>query len=66
MSEAATILVFPGDGIGPEVTREAVAALETVAARHTLRLQLTEGVMGGCAVDATGAALPPAELARAR
>jgi len=66
VSDAATILVFPGDGIGPEVTREAVAVLEAVAGRHGLRLQLTEGMLGGCAIDATGAALPPAELARAQ
>ena len=65
MSETATIVVFPGDGIGPEVTREAVAALETVATRYKLRLQLSSGVMGGCAIDATGTPLPPAELERA-
>ncbi|HWP65681.1 MAG TPA: 3-isopropylmalate dehydrogenase [Candidatus Limnocylindria bacterium] len=66
MSDAATVHVFPGDGIGPEVTREAVAVLEAVARRHGLRLTLTEGLMGGCAIDATGAALPPPELERAR
>ena len=34
MSDPATIVVFPGDGIGPEVTRDAVGVLEVVAARH--------------------------------
>jgi 3-isopropylmalate dehydrogenase len=65
-AETATIVVFPGDGIGPEVTREAVAVLEAVAPRHGLRLALTEGRMGGCAIDATGVPLPPAELERAQ
>ena len=33
------ILVTPGDGIGPEVTKEAVAVLEEIAAGgHTLEL----------------------------
>jgi 3-isopropylmalate dehydrogenase len=62
----ATIAVFPGDGIGPEVTAEAVAVLQTVASRHGLVLELTTGTIGGAAIDATGEPLPAAELARAR
>ncbi|MFN8544588.1 MAG: 3-isopropylmalate dehydrogenase [Candidatus Binatia bacterium] len=62
----ATIVVFPGDGIGPEVTAEAVAVLEMVAPRHGLAIHLEEGLIGGGAIDATGVALPPAELERAR
>lgn len=63
---AATVAVFPGDGIGPEVTAEAVAVLTRVAARWGLRLSLAEGIIGGAAIDATGAPLPPGELERAR
>jgi 3-isopropylmalate dehydrogenase len=66
VSETATIVVFAGDGIGPEVTREAVAVLEAVAPHHRLRLELVAGLMGGCAIDATGVPLPPAELTRAQ
>ena len=62
----ATIAVFPGDGIGPEVTAEAVAVLEVVAPRHGLALELSTGTIGGAAIDATGDPLPPAELERAR
>jgi 3-isopropylmalate dehydrogenase len=62
----ATIAVFPGDGIGPEVTQEAVAVLERVALRHGLRLRLDEGLIGGGAIDATGEPLPAAELAKAK
>jgi 3-isopropylmalate dehydrogenase len=61
-----TIAVFPGDGIGPEVTAEAVAVLEEVAGAHRLRLRLTTGTVGGAAIDAHGTPLPPAELERAR
>jgi len=60
-----TVAVFPGDGIGPEVTAEAVAVLEVAAAAHDVRLRLDRGTIGGAAIDATGSALPPAELARA-
>src|SRR5207245_4020624 len=62
----ATIAVFPGDGIGPEVTAEAVAVLEAVAPRHGLVLELSTGTIGGAAIDAAGDPLPPAELERAR
>src|SRR4029077_3537069 len=62
----ATITVFAGDGIGPEVMAEAVAALEIVARRHTIEIPLDHGRIGGAAIDATGQALPDAELERAR
>jgi len=62
----ATIAVFPGDGIGPEVTAEAVATLEAVAPRHGLSLTFSTGTIGGAAIDASGEPLPVAELARAR
>jgi len=61
-----TIAVFPGDGIGPEVTAEAVATLEAVAPRHGLSLTFSTGTIGGAAIDASGEPLPVAELARAR
>ena len=61
----ATIAVFPGDGIGPEVTAEAVAVLEQVAPRYGLRLRFDQGTIGGGAIDATGEPLPARELERA-
>jgi 3-isopropylmalate dehydrogenase len=62
----ATIAVFPGDGIGPEVTTEAVAVLEAVAARHELDLTFVVGTIGGAAIDDGGNPLPEEELERAR
>ena len=62
----ATIAVFPGDGIGPEVTAEAVAVLEAVAPRHGLALDFSAGTIGGAAIDAAGDPLPPTELERGR
>ena len=56
------IAVLPGDGIGPEVTAEAVACLDAVARRTGLALEFGEAQIGGCAIDAEGTALPPATL----
>jgi 3-isopropylmalate dehydrogenase len=62
----ATIVLLPGDGIGPEVVREARAVLETVAARHGHAFAFAEHLIGGAAIDATGDPLPPATLAACR
>ncbi len=42
----ATVLVLPGDGIGPEVTGAAVAVLHAVANRFGHDLRLIEGLIG--------------------
>ncbi len=52
------ILVLPGDGIGPEVTREAVRVLEHVADKWNHELNLTEGLLGGVAIHKTGGPFP--------
>ncbi len=61
----ATIVLLPGDGIGPEVVREARAVLELVAERHGHELVFAEHLIGGAAIDATGTALPKETLAAA-
>ncbi|GIW40380.1 MAG: 3-isopropylmalate dehydrogenase [Candidatus Binatia bacterium] len=58
------ILVLPGDGIGPEVTAEAVGVLRACAERFGLALELEEGVVGGSAIDLHGTPLP-ADVLRA-
>jgi len=57
------ICVLPGDGIGPEITAEAVRVLKAL----DLKLEMEEGLLGGCAVDATDHPYPEAtqKLARA-
>ena len=52
------ILVLPGDGIGPEVTREAVRVLEHVANKWNHELNLTEALLGGVAIHKTGGPFP--------
>jgi 3-isopropylmalate dehydrogenase len=61
----AMIAVLAGDGIGPEVTAEAVRALQKVAARFGHRFEFESALLGGAAIDATGLALPPVTLALA-
>ena len=59
----ATIAVLAGDGIGEEVTAEAVRTLTAVAARFGHAFAFQPGLLGGAAIDATGEALPAATLA---
>jgi 3-isopropylmalate dehydrogenase len=62
----ANIVVLPGDGIGPEVTAEAVRALEAVAKKAGHSFTFTERLMGGCSIDAHGTALTDEVLAECR
>jgi len=54
----ATIALLPGDGIGPEVTKAAVAMLQSVASTYQHEFSFAEYDIGGCAIDQTGQALP--------
>lgn len=56
------ICVLPGDGIGPEITAEAVRVLKAV----DLQFEMEEGLLGGSAVDATGVPYPEATQKLAR
>lgn len=52
------IVVLPGDGIGQEVTREAVKVLKSVEKKYGHHFELEEYLLGGCAVDACGTPIP--------
>jgi len=52
------ILILPGDGIGAEVTREAVKVLRQVANKFGHDLSISEGLLGGVAIHETGEPLP--------
>jgi 3-isopropylmalate dehydrogenase len=58
----AQIVILPGDGIGPEVTRAAVAVLAAVGEHFGHTFHLSEQLLGGCAIDACGTALPDQTL----
>jgi len=52
------ILVLPGDGIGTEVTHQAVRVLHRVADKWHHELKLTQGLLGGIAIHKTGSPFP--------
>jgi 3-isopropylmalate dehydrogenase len=52
------VLVLPGDGIGTEVTREAVRVLRRVCGKWSHALHLSEGLLGGVAIHRTGSPFP--------
>ncbi len=62
----ARILVMPGDGVGPEICREAVRVLDALASDHGLDIELEEALVGGAAIDAEGVPLPESSLTAAR
>lgn len=49
---------LPGDGIGPEVTREALRVLDAVASAHGFAFTAEEHLMGGAALDEMGVPFP--------
>lgn len=54
----AKIALIPGDGIGPEVVREAKRVLDLVAEKYGHSFEYTDLLMGGCATDACGKPYP--------
>ena len=56
------IAALAGDGIGPEVMREALRVLHAVGARFSLKIDVTEAPVGWAGIDASGKALPDATL----
>jgi 3-isopropylmalate dehydrogenase len=58
----AKIVLLPGDGIGPEVVNEARLVLDAVAKLFGHAFEYSEHLLGGCAIDATGTAMPDATL----
>ena len=60
------ICLLPGDGIGPEITAEAVKVLGAIGSKHDVTWQFEDALLGGSAIDATGTALPDETLAKAK
>ncbi len=60
------IAVIPGDGIGPEIVREARKVLDAVGAKYGHEFKYEEVLMGGVSIDATGVPLTEEALNTAR
>ena len=66
MTRTYRICLLPGDGIGPEIIAEGCKVLDAVGAKHGAAFSRTEALIGGCAIDACGTALPDETLAAAK
>ncbi len=60
------ILILPGDGIGPEIIAQAEKVLAFYINECGVKLELEQGLLGGCAVDEAGVPLPDETLAKAK
>lgn len=60
------IAVLPGDGIGPEISRQAVKVLTAVAERFDHEFQYDRGLVGAVAIDLVEKPLPEATLSLCR
>lgn len=54
MTFTASIVLLNGDGVGPEVVREAKKVLEKVAEKSNVTFIYREELIGGDAIDQTG------------
>jgi 3-isopropylmalate dehydrogenase len=61
-----TILLLPGDGIGPEVVGAAKRVLDAAAARFAIDLTFESGIIGGRGIASGEGPLPPSTLAAAQ
>ncbi|BES71611.1 3-isopropylmalate dehydrogenase [Marinobacter nanhaiticus D15-8W] len=61
-----SVLLLPGDGIGPEIVAEAERVLHKVNERFDLGLQFATADVGGAAIDAAGEPLPSKTLDQAQ
>ena len=56
------VTILPGDGIGPEVTREAVVVLKAVGDAFGINIETEERFIGGEAITEKGSPLPDETL----
>ena len=60
------ITLIPGDGIGPEIVREAVKVLDAVGKKYVHHFTYEKILMGGCSIDAYGVPLTDEAIAVAK
>ena len=61
-----SLLFLPGDGIGPEVMGEVRRVIDWMDKRRTVTFDVTDGLIGGAALDAEDVPLPDATVAAAK
>ncbi|RJE81016.1 3-isopropylmalate dehydrogenase [Paracoccus sp. JM45] len=66
MSDQYSLLILPGDGIGPEVMAEVVKVIGWFETHRGMKFDVSHDLVGGAAYDAHGAPLSDATMARAQ
>ena len=61
-----SLTILPGDGIGPEIMKVALACMNEVGRKHDIKFNFTEALVGGAAIDAHGTPLPDETLAQCK
>ena len=61
-----SLTILPGDGIGPEIMKVALACMNEVGRKHDITFNFTEALVGGAAIDAHGTPLPDDTLAQCK
>ncbi|MBT4042093.1 MAG: 3-isopropylmalate dehydrogenase, partial [Rhodospirillaceae bacterium] len=65
MASNKRMLILPGDGIGPEVMREVRRVIDWMDHRRAVSFDISEGLVGGSAIDADGTPLTDETMADA-
>ena len=60
------LLFLPGDGIGPEIMTQVRRVIDWMDQRRSVTFDITEGLIGGAAIDETGVPLPDETLEAAQ
>jgi 3-isopropylmalate dehydrogenase len=66
MAANKKLLVLPGDGIGPEVMREAMRVVDWMDRRRRASFDVSDDLVGGASIDARGVAITPEVVERAK
>ncbi|MGQ4646909.1 3-isopropylmalate dehydrogenase [Lyngbya aestuarii] len=66
MTQSYRITLLPGDGIGPEIMAVAVDVMKVIGRQLDISWEFSEALIGGAAIDATGAPLPDETLEKCR
>ncbi|MBV8398272.1 MAG: 3-isopropylmalate dehydrogenase [Acetobacteraceae bacterium] len=66
MAANKKLLVLPGDGIGPEVMREARRVIDWMARRRAVSFDMQEDLVGGASIDARGTPISPETVQKAK
>lgn len=61
-SQSYNVVVLPGDGIGPEITKVTLELLKLAGQKEDVSFSFEEHLIGGAAIDKTGVPLPDETL----